>query len=327
MNEELREFLCAVEDLNLDLVRQLWNPSINISANDDWAYRYACERGHLELVQQLHEWNLTIVDSASYDKALENACRSGNPDLVRQLIEWKPTIVNSAGYGDAFIMACGSGNDEIVRLLYQKKRWFFFNVFKNAFIAASEKGHLEIVILLYGWESGIVNPRKPPYGKEFTAACCSENPDLVRQLIKWTPTIVNSACYEDAFGKACRSYEHKLKLSLRYGVSRPTPEVVRLLIQLKPTIDLSRFIEYKSLLKSLGIPFLSLLRNFQRESIPEGDIFECPVCFETEKRDRLVTPCGHKFCEDCVEKLYEPSLEEEEVVPPQPTCPYCRQNL
>jgi len=246
--------------------------------------------------------------------------------LVRQLIEWKPTIDISALDEYAFRAACYNGHFEVVRQLYQWKPTI--NISTNdeyAFRVACKNGHLEIVRQLFEWKPTLNISARNEYA--FRYACENGNLDLVRQLIEWTPTIVNSAYFEDAFGKACRSYEHRLNLSLRYGVSRPTPEVVRLLIQLKPTIDLSRFIEYKSLLKSLGIPFLSLLRNFQKESIPEEDTFECPICFETEKRDRLVTWCGHKFCEDCVEKLYEPFLEKEEVVPPQPTCPLCRGNL
>ena len=228
-------------------------------------------------------------------------------------------------YEKKFVWACLYKRLDVVRQLYQKKRWSLFSAFEIAFAMACENGHLEIVRQLYKWKPTIVNSYEYRYA--FRCACENGQLEVVILLFELKHTIVDSDCYEKAFYWACRYghlevvrqlYEWKptayYEDAFRWACENGHLELVQLLIQLNPMIDLSRFYQYRSLLSSLGF-FPSL----QKQSIPEGETLVCPICYDTEKRDCLVTPCGHKFCEDCVKKLYQHFTS--------PTCPKCRQNL
>jgi len=89
-------------------------------------------------------------------------------------------------------------------------------------------------------------------------ACCNGHIKVVRQLYKWKPTIDISSRDEMAFIMAC--FNRHLK-------------VVRQLYKWKPTIDISKFNQYRSLFLSLGI-----LSPLTKESIPEGETLQCPIC-------------------------------------------------
>ena len=56
------QFIEACKTGDLESVREIYmlNPTIDISANDEEAFRYACENGHLEVVRQLYDWKPTI---------------------------------------------------------------------------------------------------------------------------------------------------------------------------------------------------------------------------------------------------------------------------
>ena len=38
-------------------------------------------------------------------------------------------------------------------------------------------------------------------------------------------------------------------------------------------------------------------------SANDEPIFECPICFETERDPYILPSCGHSFCKDCIEKV------------------------
>ena len=57
--------------------------------------------------------------------------------------------------------------------------------------------------------------------------------------------------------------------------------------------------------------------NLQKESIPEGETLECPICKDNIHCECMVTKCGHKYCANCINQW----MNEHS------TCPYCRQNL
>jgi len=88
-------------------------------------------------------------------------------------------------------------------------------------------------------------------------------------------------------------------------------EVVRQLYEWKHTIDLSKFNQYRSLFLSLGISFQSRLT---KESIAEGETLLCPICMDTILIECLVTKCGHKYCDKCINQWLEKNS----------SCTYCR---
>ena len=160
MNEELRTFMGAVEDTELDLVRQLWTPS--------------------------------IVDSVSYDRAFKQACRSGNPDLVRQLIEWKPTIVDSDSYDEAFVYACVNRHLEIVRQLFEWKHTIVDSAcFEDGFSCAIDP---DVIRLLHRLKPTIVD--SDSFDEAFIFACANKFRDIVRLLFELKPTIDLSRFYQ-----------------------------------------------------------------------------------------------------------------------------------
>jgi len=64
-------------------------------------------------------------------------------------------------------------------------------------------------------------------------------------------------------------------------------------------------------LLSLEITFPSRLTN---ELIHEGETLECPICRDTILTECLVTKCGHKYCDKCINQWLENNS----------ACPYCR---
>jgi hypothetical protein len=50
--------------------------------------------------------------------------------------------------------------------------------------------------------------------------------------------------------------------------------------------------------------------------------FACSICFDNEKIDalRIVNPCGHGFCSDCVDKHMAAAADADD----GPVCPNCR---
>jgi len=76
-------------------------------------------------------------------------------------------------------------------------------------------------------------------------------------------------------------------------------------------IDLSIFNQYRSLFLSLGI---TLPNTLTKEFIPKGETLQCPICMDTIQSECLVTKCGHKYCDKCINQWLEKNS----------ACPYCR---
>ena len=88
------EFIEACKAGDLDSIKEIYrlNSTINISANNEEAFRWACRYGHLEVVRQLYQWKSTIDISAKDVYAFRLACQKGHLEVVRQLYQWKTTI-------------------------------------------------------------------------------------------------------------------------------------------------------------------------------------------------------------------------------------------
>jgi len=162
------------------------------------------------------------------------------------------------------------------------------------FREASKTGHLDYVREIY-----MLNPIidiSANSEEAFRKACKKGHLEVVRQLYDWKPTIDISAKDEYAFRTACKNGHL---------------EVVRQIYEWKPTIDLSKFNQYRSLFLSLGITLPNILT---KELIHEGETLQCPICMDTILIECLVTKCGHKYCDKCINKWLENNS----------ACPYCR---
>ena len=153
-----KQFIEASKKGNLELVRDIYrhNPTIDISAENESAFRWAIYYGHLEVVKQLYTWKPTINISVGHESAFRYACYNGHLEVVRQLYLWKPTINTSGDYELAFRSACQSGHLEVVRQLYQWKPTIDISANnEEAFRWACKNGHLEVVRQLYQWKPTI----------------------------------------------------------------------------------------------------------------------------------------------------------------------------
>jgi len=71
------------------------NPSINISALEEYAFRYACINGHLEVAQWLYQIKPTLV---IHEDVFKNACSKGQLQVAQWLYQIKPTLYTYAVY-------------------------------------------------------------------------------------------------------------------------------------------------------------------------------------------------------------------------------------
>jgi translation initiation factor 2 beta subunit (eIF-2beta)/eIF-5 len=92
-------------------------PEINISAYEDYAFRFACERGHLNVTKWLYEIKPEINISAENDYAFRSACANGHLNVAQWLYEIKPDINMSADNDWAFKNACKRGHLNMVQWL------------------------------------------------------------------------------------------------------------------------------------------------------------------------------------------------------------------
>jgi len=63
-----------------------WGLNANIHAQNDCAFRYACEKGHIEIAKWLHSSNANI--HAQNDYAFRLACNNGQFEVVEWLLNF-----------------------------------------------------------------------------------------------------------------------------------------------------------------------------------------------------------------------------------------------
>ena len=87
-------FQWACREGRLDIAQWMLSvkPTINISANEEYAFRMACDEGHLLVAQWLFSIKPTIDISAQNNFAFGWACDQGHLDVVKWLLVVKPDI-------------------------------------------------------------------------------------------------------------------------------------------------------------------------------------------------------------------------------------------
>ena len=113
-------FIAYCMEGELDEAKQLLmeNPDMNISYENEKAFRTCCEYGHLRMAQWLFLKKPSINISASQDYAFRNACAKGHLHIVKWLIYVKPDINILAYNNVAFIDACLNSRLYVAQYLY-----------------------------------------------------------------------------------------------------------------------------------------------------------------------------------------------------------------
>jgi hypothetical protein len=101
------------------------NPDINISADNEWAFRLTCLYGHLHVVQWLLQVKPDINISARYEGAFCGACSYGYLNIAQWLLEVKPDIDISAQNEYAFRFACYYGHLDAAKWLQSLKPYLY----------------------------------------------------------------------------------------------------------------------------------------------------------------------------------------------------------
>jgi ankyrin repeat protein len=117
-------------------------PDINISADNEYAFRWACCNGHLPVAQWLLQVKPDINISADRNNAFCQACCNGHLAVVQWLLQVDPNI-NISDYD--FRQACTYGHLNVAQLLLQVKPTIDIRSNQDdAFCNACTYGHLEV---------------------------------------------------------------------------------------------------------------------------------------------------------------------------------------
>ena len=105
-------------------------PNINISYNDECAFRHACYNKQLDIAKWLLNVNPDIHISV-FNDAFQQSCRMGHLDVVEWLISVKPDIDISFNHDLVFRNACYDGYLDLAKLLIQMKPDIDISVYDN----------------------------------------------------------------------------------------------------------------------------------------------------------------------------------------------------
>ena len=154
---------------------------IDISTDYEYAFRMACENGHLEVAQWLLQVKPNIQVDALNEWAFRNACMMRHLKVAKWLLQVKPDIDISVKNEDAFRLACANGHLEVAKWLLQIKPNIQVDALNEwAFRMACANGHLEIAKLLHNWMLIITHN----YVTAFRYACENGHLKVAEWLVK-----------------------------------------------------------------------------------------------------------------------------------------------
>ena len=122
------EFINACANGHLEVAKSLvdnFSSTLNVSAQDDYAFRDACLNGHFEVAKWLVHINPSVNVSACDNYAFRYACLNGHLKVAKWLIAIKPSIDISAVNNHAFKMVCICGRLEVAKWLVQIRPYHY----------------------------------------------------------------------------------------------------------------------------------------------------------------------------------------------------------
>lgn len=126
-------FSSSCENGHLEVAKFLLkvNPSIDISEDDEYPFRFACENGHLEVAKWLYSVKPTIDISIDNEYAFKYACKNGHLEVVKWLIKIKPLINITSENHYAFRYACQKGHLEVAKFLSSINKNYKIDISKD----------------------------------------------------------------------------------------------------------------------------------------------------------------------------------------------------
>jgi hypothetical protein len=110
-----------LKEIRMLMVKNIRTPTIklNIHANDEEGFRYACQNGHLEVVKYLMKQEDKPNIHAYNEGGFRWACFYGHLEVVKYLmsLDNKPNIHANNEFG--FQLACHNGHLEVVKYLVE----------------------------------------------------------------------------------------------------------------------------------------------------------------------------------------------------------------
>lgn len=91
--------------------------TIDIHANDEYAFGWACQNGHFNIVKWLFDFG-NIKLSINCYQAYNGACLNGHLDIIKWLIEKEPLCVISS---KALELACSNNQEHVIKMLLDLK--------------------------------------------------------------------------------------------------------------------------------------------------------------------------------------------------------------
>ena len=147
------EFFQLMIEFNYkDCAQYLLNEhSIEISANNEEAFKLACASGNVNMIKMLLNHNIHIDISNNEEEAMKRACKYGNLLAVKFLYKIKPSIDLSVQQDEMFHSSCTNGKINIAKWLYQYRgnNIHHDSILKYGLIGACKNGHLEVAKWLY----------------------------------------------------------------------------------------------------------------------------------------------------------------------------------
>ena len=120
----LFQYMC--KNGHLEYAQHILNvhPTLDISAQNEYAFRFACRNGHLQVAQWLYQIKPTLDISAKYEEAFRWTCQHGHIQVAQWLYQIKPNINISAKNDWAFRWACLRDHIQVaqwIQSLYSNK--------------------------------------------------------------------------------------------------------------------------------------------------------------------------------------------------------------
>lgn len=123
---------------------------IDISKNEELAFRLCCTSGNLDLVKWIIEENPNTDISIKEEAPFIRSCMAGNLHIAKWLLSIKSDINISAQGEASFLTSCEHGHLHVAQWILSLKPNINILVHnEHAFVASCENGHLDVAKWLY----------------------------------------------------------------------------------------------------------------------------------------------------------------------------------